>query len=143
MVVFFDTSSLVKLYYQETDSEQLVKLVDEHISEIYLSEITKIEFVSAIWKKVRIGELIPSNAEGVLKCFENDWDSFSWIRIENRIIESAKNLFLKFGLSGLRTLDALQFAACLSEKDKIDVFLTHDDFLNGLFKNEGLKTEFA
>ena len=52
MVIFLDTSTLVKLYYNEPDSEYLVNKISENASEIFLFEIAKIEFDSAIWKKL-------------------------------------------------------------------------------------------
>jgi len=52
MNVFFDTSSLFKLYHREIGTEELMRLFDEvGIEVIYLAEITKIEFSSAVWKK--------------------------------------------------------------------------------------------
>lgn len=39
MVIFLDTSTLVKLYYKEFDSDQLVSTVTEKADEIFLFEI--------------------------------------------------------------------------------------------------------
>lgn len=142
MVVFLDTSTLVKLYYKEPDSEKLVKKNSEKASDIYLFEIAKVEFTSAIWKKVRTGDMNTETANKVIKCFENDYDTFNWIFADSTIIEISKNLFQKYGLTSLRTLDALQLGACISAKSEIDVFLTNDDFLKELFIKEDLVTIF-
>jgi PIN domain nuclease of toxin-antitoxin system len=54
--IFLDTSSLIKLYYKEEGTSKLDKLFIENvITEIYISEITKTEFFSAIYKKLRTG----------------------------------------------------------------------------------------
>lgn len=142
MVAFLDTSTLVKLYHFEDESEQLVRLISGKVSEVYLSEIAKVEFVSAIWKKVRMKDLTEEIAKEVINCFESDKMHFNWIKANSSLIEIAQNLFSKYGLTTLRTLDALQLASCLFAKNKIDVFLTHDDFLNDLFHKEGLNTQF-
>jgi len=142
MVVFLDTSTLVKLYYKEPDSEQLVNTISEKSSAIYLFEIAKVEFTSAIWKKVRIGDIDKETAEKVITCFENDYEIYNWIFADSTIIEISKNLFQKYGFTNLRTLDALQLGACISAKSEIDIFLTNDEFLNELFEKEGLTTKF-
>jgi predicted nucleic acid-binding protein len=54
MKIFLDTSSLFKLYHREADTfllEQLFSAVT--ITNVFLSEISKIEFTSTVWKKVR------------------------------------------------------------------------------------------
>jgi len=58
MVTYMDTSSLVKLYYNENDSIELLDQVSEESATIFLSELSKLEFVSALYKKVRTGEMI-------------------------------------------------------------------------------------
>jgi predicted nucleic acid-binding protein len=140
MVIFLDTSTLVKLYFKEPDSEQLVNAVSQIADDIFLFELAKVEFTSAIWKKVRTGDMDQETALQVISCFENDYEAFSWIFADSTIVEISKNLFQKYGLTSLRTLDALQLGACISAKSEIDVFLTNDAFLKELFEKEGLKT---
>lgn len=142
MVIFLDTSTLVKLYYKELDSEQLVRIISEKADELFLFDIAKVEFTSAIWKKVRTGDLDKEIARQVIACFENDYDKFNWIRADSTIIDRSRNLFKKYGMASLRTLDALQLGACISARSEIDVFLTNDDFLKELFVKEGLTTTF-
>jgi len=56
MRIFLDTSTLFKLYHRESGTVELeVLFTTEKITTIFLSEITKIEFASSIWKKVRNG----------------------------------------------------------------------------------------
>ncbi len=142
MVIFLDTSTLVKLYYKEYDSEQLVDTISIKADEIFLFEIAKVEFTSAIWKKARTGDIDKETAIQVISCFENDFDKFNWIFTNSTIIDISKNLFQKYGLTSLRTLDALQLGACMSARYEIDIFLTNDDLLNELFMKEGLTTTF-
>ncbi len=140
MVIFLDTSTLVKLYYNEHDSEQLVETITNKADEIFLFEIAKVEFVSAIWKKVRTNDIEKEIAVKVIECFEDDYDKFNWIYADSQIVEISKNLFQKYDTTSLRTLDALQLGACLKAKKQIDVFLTNDDFLKELLEKESLKT---
>lgn len=56
MNIFLDTSSLFKLYHREGGTKELENLFNElPISEVSLSEITKIEFSSTVWKRRKYG----------------------------------------------------------------------------------------
>ncbi len=58
MKIFLDTSSLFKLYHQEIGTEELEALFrTKNITDIFLSEISKIEITSTVWKKVRTKEI--------------------------------------------------------------------------------------
>lgn len=58
MRLFLDTSSLIKLYHEEKDCESFKNIIVRNsISSIFLSELTRVEFLSALWKKHRPGEL--------------------------------------------------------------------------------------
>ena len=74
MNIFLDTSSLLKLYHKEKGTNELLKLISEKAEQIYLSELAKIEFNSAIWKKVRTKEFTKDGAEQIIAFFENDFD---------------------------------------------------------------------
>jgi predicted nucleic acid-binding protein len=71
MKAFLDTSSLLKLYHQESDTETLSNALAE-MEIIYLSELAQLEFCSAIWKKVRTQEIDSEIAKAVISCFEED-----------------------------------------------------------------------
>jgi predicted nucleic acid-binding protein len=139
MKAFLDSSSLIKLYYPEDDSEQIEKYIDENIGEIYLSELAILEFRSALWRKVRMKEVAEEIAREAMICFNNDSSGFRWIRLNNTLIISAKDLLMKYGFRGLRTLDSIQLAAAITLKSKDTVFLTADDLLKTFFLKEGLK----
>lgn len=52
MNIFLDTSILIKLYHEETGTEALDGLFSNYLVEsIYLSELSKVEFRSAIQKR--------------------------------------------------------------------------------------------
>lgn len=72
MKAFLDTSSLLKLYHEEAGSDELNNILSQGIKEIYLSEIAKLEFLSAFWKKVRQKELSEETVNSVISCFESN-----------------------------------------------------------------------
>ncbi|MCU0338921.1 MAG: type II toxin-antitoxin system VapC family toxin [Spirosomaceae bacterium] len=142
MKLFFDTSSLFKLYHQEEGTKELESIfLEESISHIYLSEITKIEFASTIWKKVRTNEITIQQAENTLILFESDFGKYNFIFIDSIITEQARNLMTKYGIDGLRTLDSIQLSTCVLLAKHVDYFLTADKLLKKFVEREGLKTE--
>lgn len=139
MKIFLDTSSLLKLYHYEQGTEMLDKLFDDFaVSKVYLSEIAKVEFDSAIWKKVRTGELIQEEARSLIDSFELDYDKYNFIELDSEIVNNAKNLILKHGIKGLRTLDSIQLSSALKVKSELSLFVTADDLLRHLAETENL-----
>lgn len=144
MKLFLDTSSLVKLYHKEAGTEEIEYIFTNHtITEIFLLEITKIEFQSAIWKKVRTKEVTAVTAVTKMRLFEQDFLKYTFITMDNLILEGARILILKYGIKGLRTLDSIQLSTCKTLFEKAHVFLTSDQLLKTLLKAEGLPTELS
>ena len=137
MKAYFDTSVLVKLYYSESDSNVFVEIVNS-TTQIYLSEIAKIEFLSAVWKKVRMEHIDELTCKTIIECFENDFQNYEWIAVDTQLLDTAKNLLSSYGKLGLRTLDSLQLASALQVKSKIDKCYSTDILLTELFGKENL-----
>lgn len=142
MKLFLDTSTLFKLYHQETGSEFVDSLFSNFpVKEVFLSEITKVEFASTAWKKFRVREITEEQVMGMLASFENDLKKYTFLQIDNMVIEHAKQLFAKYGSQGLRALDSIQFSTALLLNTYADLFVTSDKLLEIFFKQEGLPTE--
>ncbi len=142
MKLFLDTCSLFKLYNQEIGTEELEQLFSEaKITHVYLSEISKVEFTSTVWKKVRTKEITLQQANITLQLFESDFEKYNFIATDSLILEQARNLTTKYGTAGLRTLDSIQLSSMISLKKEVDVFHTADKLLLSLIKTEGLSTE--
>ena len=142
MKIFSDTSSLFKLYHKEIGTEEFEKLFTSlKITAIFLSEITKVEFTSTIWKKVRTKEISELEAQTTLELFETDLAKYTFIPTDSIIIEQARFLISKYGKQGLRTLDSIQFSTAISLFNHAEIFLTDDKLLKFLFEAEGLPTK--
>lgn len=142
MKIFLDTSTLFKLYHIETDTAELELFLSTiKITNIFLSEITKIEFTSTVWKKVRTKEITAAEAQVTLNLFESDFTKYIFIATDSIIIEQARVLTSKYGQQGLRTLDSLQLSTALSLIQQADLFLSADKLLKSFYEMEGLPTE--
>ena len=142
MKIFLDTSSLIKLYHPEIGTIDLDKLFEDHdINEVFLSDITKIEFASAIWKKVRTKDLTADEANDLISLFSNDYEKFTFVEVDAELVLFARNLVSKYGLKGLRTLDSVQLASVLKVKSGLSFAVSADDLLKSLIDIEGIKTK--
>ena len=139
MIAFLDTSSLIKLYHKEQNSELILQNL-QSVNTIYLSELAKLEFRSAFFRKVRTKDIEEAKAKAVISLFERDSVKFEWINIDSMLIDKAKDLLFKYGKKGLRTLDSIQFASALILQENDCLCFTEDKLLQELFKDANLKT---
>lgn len=142
MKLFLDTSSLFKLYHREADTESIEQIFSKvKVTHVYLSEITKVEFTSSVWKKVRTSEITELEAITTLQLFEKDYAKYTFIATDSVTIERARNLTTKYGLKGLRTLDSIQLSSAISLTKEVGLFVTSDNLLKSLLIEEGLQIE--
>lgn len=141
MKAFFDTSSIFKLYHKEEGTQALLQIIDSgKVESIFISELTKLEFSSTIWKKIRTKEIDESTGTKIISLFSEDLSKFDIIPIDKEIIQNAGQVLNLYGLSGLRTLDSIQLSTALFLKNKVNLFLTSDNLLNSFFTKEELNS---
>lgn len=142
MKLFLDTSSLFKLYHQEVNSDVVESVFTNYqVTYVFLSELSKIEFASTVWKKVRMQDIKELQAKVITEAFEEDFSKYTFVQIDNIIIEQAKNLITKYGKQGLKTLDSLQLSTAIMLKSQADLFVSSDKLLIEFLKEESLPTE--
>ncbi len=128
--IFIDTSSLVKFYYPEEDSNKVESLLLES-DLIYISYLTVVEMASALQKKVRIGDLKRNMSTTIWNTFVDDLnvEKIEMIPIADRYYFKAADLIKEYGSRyGIKTLDSLQLSVVSSLHDSI--FLCSDKRLN-------------
>jgi len=141
MIVFLDTSSLFKLYQYEIGTDILDKLfIENEIDDIILSELSKIEFKSIVWKKIRMKEFAISEGNKFLEMFKNDYLNYRFIEIKKDIIDLSLLMIEEFGQDGLRTLDSIQLATAYKHKNIIDLGISSDKLLNSFIERIGIST---
>jgi len=142
MNVFFDTSSLFKLYHLEDGTDELMNLFkDPGIETIYLAEITKVEFSSVVWKKCRKNEIDENSASKLIERFDKDSAKFSFVPEGQFLRQQALELIGAHWKKGLRTLDSIQLTSALKVKTQIGLFLTSDKLLAEISRIEGFVTQ--
>lgn len=53
MKFFFDTSALVKIFYVESGTEFVTQIMEHTASEIWISDLARLEFTSALYRRYR------------------------------------------------------------------------------------------
>lgn len=141
MILFLDTSALFKLYHQELDSEVIEQVFTQHAIEVvFLSELTRLEFASSVWKKVRTHELSKAQAIALLEAFESDFSNYTFVPMDEEVVDRATHLLNEYGHVGLRTLDSIQLSTAIQLKEQLQFAITSDKLLQGFFQKEGLPT---
>jgi len=144
MKIFLDTSSLFKLYHREEDTAALEQIfLTGKITNVFLSEISKIEFTSTVWKKVRMKEITALEAKTTLNLFESDFEKYTFVPADSFVVEQARLLTSKYGIEGLRTLDSIQLSTSVKLFQQADIFFTSDNLLKSFFVAEGLPVEMS
>jgi len=143
MNLFFDTSALVKYFHAESGSEDVIKLLDNYDNDIWVSEITAVEFSSTLNRRFRMGEISARALNLAIKAFEIKLTK-EWILadIDSQVFATAKELIHIYGKAqSLRTLDAIQLASfkCLQE-DELE-FVLSDVALSKIAKDSGVRVK--
>jgi predicted nucleic acid-binding protein len=141
MNLFFDTSALVKLFHKEEGSEVVTKLMTAQENEVWISELVRIEFFSAVLRRFRNKEIDEMNLSEAISGFEEQLTSFNIEPFGHAVLVEAEILLKKYGRNrGLRTLDALHLGEfrLISESDWF--FVASDGNLCEVAQLIGLKT---
>jgi len=130
---FLDTSALIKYYHEEKGSDRVKEIIDaaagkkaekredEHGKvQIYISELSVVEFRSTLFKKFRMGTITAEDRIGTVNLFDSDilGGKFSIIPIESAHLQRAIGLLEDYADQfALRTLDSLQLATALAIRE--------------------------
>ncbi len=121
MILYFDTSALVKGYIQEEGSKEVIALMDEADNLFGSVVLTQVEMAAAIQRAVRVIGSSATNASAAWQDFLEDWPSFTRLSVSPIIIERASVIAWNYGLRGY---DSLHLAAALLWQETLGVQIT-------------------
>ncbi|MEN9503197.1 MAG: hypothetical protein RI964_2482 [Pseudomonadota bacterium] len=112
MNLFFDTSALVKYFHIEAGSQQVIELMEHPHHQVWVSDLARVEFISALYRKLRRRDLNEEQLQDALAGFDEEWARFNVHPLNEAVVGEADRLLRqKADVYGLRALDALQFAS--------------------------------
>jgi hypothetical protein len=120
MVVFIDTSSLIKRYVEEAGSNEIDSyFLDGNI--IYLAPTTPLEIRSALKRKLTEKSMETLNFQNALNAWLSEEDLFQYITFNMDLKKEAVDIIESYGV---KTLDAIQIAS--AKLSGADEHLTSD-----------------
>lgn len=138
--LFFDTSALVKRYYDEPGTAVVDRLVESEETKVVLTAITVIEAVSAFRRKYNRDDIPEKVIDELLTAFfEEALSSFLIVSTEEALFTHSFDLILE---DDLRTLDSLQLSAALAVSEEVGemTFVSADKELVSVASKRGAET---
>ncbi len=130
MILFCDTSALIKLYFEEEYSDQMEKLADQ-ASAIAVSRITWVEAMAALSRRAREQPRDAKEIDGCKQNLAEAWSGFAISEVTQALAEAAGELADAFAL---RAYDSVQLASARMMKQR-----TSEDVLFACFDRRLLK----
>ena len=120
MILYVDTSSLLKLYFQEDGTAAVKGLVGQATS-VASSIIGYVEARSGLVRGRRGGRLTDGEYAAALKGFEQDWTSYVVYEVTDGLVHEAAALAERHFLRGL---DAIHLASALGLQGRLGETVT-------------------
>ena len=138
MIIYLDTSSLVKLYIEEDGSSQIDLLVQS--SKFTATSLIAYAEARAVFsRRFREGAFLLDEYNYLKKVFDNDWSRYLVLNLTEAVIRQAGNLAEKHALRGF---DSIHLASALTLHRELSspvVFSCFDDKLKKASEFENLK----
>lgn len=104
MILYLDTSSIVKLYIEESGADAVRRWVEE-AEALASCRVAYPEFISALSRRLRAGDISKKDFRLLINGFSKQWQDFAAIDFDEL---EAGRLAEKYGLRGL---DAIHLSA--------------------------------
>lgn len=140
MILYLDTSAIVKKYFKEQGSAEVIRLWKK-TSSIITSTVAYAETLAAIHRKKReTADIDQSIFKAIRIAFEKDWKSFIHVDVTSALNKTIKRVIATHPLKGF---DAIHLASALIVRQRIEeefIFACYDKSLNKSAGKEGLIT---
>lgn len=137
MIVYIDTSDLVKLYVDEIGSEAIKEIVRK-ATVISTSKVAYAEARAAFARKQRDAGFSARVLRNIVEDLHREWENYFLIEVTDGLIRSAGDIAEKHRLRGF---DSIHLASAMNLKSKIAsevYFSSDDDKLNQAAEKEGI-----
>ena len=115
MILYLDTSSLVKLYVEEEESSRVADLVRS--SKVTgTSLVAYAEARAAFARRFRENAFTPREYKQLTSSFDEDWDNYLIVRVTKELVRKAGNLAEKHGLRGF---DAIHLSSAVTLREEL------------------------
>ena len=137
MIAYFDSSSIVKWFFDEPFME-LAREIRDKTTSAFTSFISFPEVMSAINRAWREGRCLKSDMELVRDEFVRIWPDFRWIKVDERLIHQAGQLIFRHNLRGFDAVHMASALLLMEDGNGVDLFFSSfDRNLNRAAQKEG------
>jgi predicted nucleic acid-binding protein len=116
VIIYFDTSALVKRYIEEAGSREVAALFEEGNAILGSVIVAQVEMAAALQKAIRLGNASEALLSEIWQDFLNDWKSFTRIQVSGSLVERASQISFTHKLRGY---DSLHLAAATMWQEKL------------------------
>lgn len=139
MIVYWDTSALIKQYIQETGTVDVAALVQQATASA-TAQICYVEIAAALAKLVRMKSLSSNVAQTTWGNFANDWPTLVQVQVNQTLLAQGMNFAWTYQLRGY---DAIHLASAYLWQNMLGVtvlFATYDQRLWNAAQAVGMDT---
>ena len=137
MILYLDTSALIKLYVSEPGTDAVRQWVSE-AKVVSTSRVADVEARAGVARKYREGKFSVGEYRSILKDLERDWRDYLVVEVSEEVVALGGDLTDRHPLRGF---DAIHLASALFLKAKVqsEVFFSCFDLkLGNAAEAEGL-----
>ena len=139
MILYVDTSALVKRYFREPYSDEVLSRWQSAV-QIVTSAVAYAETMASIYRKKREADLADALTRDLIGLFRRDWESFIRVDVTSELNQYLDELVEKYPLRGF---DAIHLASAKVVCERLAedfVFACFDDRLARAARSEHLQT---
>jgi predicted nucleic acid-binding protein len=125
MIVYFDTSALVKRYVEEAGSPEVHGLLDDNAIVPGSAIITQVEMAAAFQRVAQLKNASKARITEAWHNFREDWNVFTCIQVSEALVAMASQIAFDYKLRGY---DSLHLAAAWSWQEKLALPVTLASF---------------
>jgi len=137
LILYIDTSTLLKLYVDEADSEHIERLV-ESAAQSSTSLIAYAEMQAGLSRARRVGRLPDEAYRFALAGFEELWDTMFTIEVLEPLIRFGGELARRYPLRGFDAVHLASAISLLRSSEQQIIFSSADSQLIRAARAEGL-----
>ncbi len=121
MIVYFDTSALVKGYVEEAGSREVHALLDDKATIPGSAIIIEVEMAAALQKTVRLFNIAETLVAESWQDFLDDWGAFTHLQVSESLVNRASRIAFDHKLRGY---DSLHLAAAQMWQERLNLPIT-------------------
>ncbi len=139
MILYLDTSALVKMYVEEVGSAD-VRNKSGQAEGIATSRIAYAEARAALARKYREGGLSGSDYRLVVEELDQDWANYFAVEVSDSLVKSAGRLAEKYALRGADAIHLASAVILAKEVGRSLMFACFDGQLSSAARKERLRS---